>query len=44
MPLDRRWNTNLATGKSVIYAGDNKLHEGGAAIMMEKETEKAFTE
>ena len=34
----------ITSGQTVLYAGDEKVHEGGVAIMMSKRAEKALME
>ena len=45
--MDRTRDTedNIRTDRqTVLYAGDEKVHEGGVAIMMSKRTERALME
>ena len=34
----------LATGQTVIYSGDETLHEGGVAIMFNQQTKRSLME
>ena len=45
---ERRWTgagrQRITSGQTVLYAGDEKVHEGGVAIMMSTRAERALME
>ena len=45
---ERRWTgegrQRITSGQTVLYADDEKVHEGGVAILMSKRAERALTE
>ena len=40
----RTGKIKLATGQTVIYSGDEEMHEGGVAIMISQQAERSFME